>query len=187
MGQSSTEHYRVLPGRTDDERLLLDVESADPVYIARTDLPGIDVGNRVLAEVTFSETTPIIETVTVVTQTEFRFVRTTEPIFEAAKTCFESARASGEAMNARVTHGTDGNPNGVVYTFAEQPGSRDLFAEFRDGETPLEPLVGRTVESEVIDPPVSVWVIDPTDPFIVVYIVFQPDGILADTLQETYQ
>lgn len=178
--------FRVLPGRTDDERLLLDVESADPTYVDREALPDVAVGNRVDADLSFSEGEPIVESATVETETAFRFVRTHEPVFEAARNCFEAARAEGEAMNSRVTYGTDGDPNGVVYTFAEQPGSRDLFEEFRDGGKPLEPLVDRAARSEGADPPFSVWVLDPEEPFVLVYIVLDPDGILEETMRDTY-
>ena len=87
-------------------------------------------------------------------------------------------------MNAQVTQDTDGRPNGVVYTFAEQSGQRDLFAEFRDGEKPLEPLVSRTAESA--SPPFDVWVLEPQEPFVVVTIVFDPSGVFAETMVETY-
>ncbi|PSQ35543.1 hypothetical protein BRD11_02490, partial [Halobacteriales archaeon SW_12_69_24] len=98
----------------------------------------------------------------------------------------ERARADGEPMNSRVTYGTDNEPNGVVYTFADQPGSRDLLAEFRDGGKPLEPLVDRAARSEDVEPPFSVYVIEPEEPFLVVYIVLEPDGLLDETVADTY-
>jgi hypothetical protein len=179
--------FRVLPGRADDEWLLLDVHSADPFYVERSALPDVAVGNRVDADLSFDDDgDPIVDGATVDRETTFRFVRTEEPIFEAAQNCFEAARAEGEAMNARVTHNTDADPNGVVYTFADQPGSRDLFAEFRDGGKPLEPLVDRAAQPEAAAPPFSVWVIDSEEPFVLVYIVLDPDGRLEETMRETY-
>lgn len=178
--------FRVLPGRSDDEWLLLDVESADPVYLPRSSLESVtvSVGNRIDGDLTWHGEEPVLENVVVEEATEFRFYRTNEPIFEAATSCFETARASGDPMNARVTYDTDRNPNGVVYTFAAQPGSRDLFSEFENGTKPLEPLLARAAEDA--DPPFSVWVLDPDEPFIVVYIVLDPDGQLDRTMRDTY-
>jgi len=178
--------FRVLPGRTDDEWLLLEAKSADPTYIDRAALPDVAVGNRVDADLSFEDGEPVIESPVVESETTFRFVRTDEPVFEAAQNCFEAARAEGEAMNSRVTYSTDNEPNGVVYTFAEQPGSRDLFEEFRDGGKPLEPLVDRAAHPEDADPPFSVWVLDPEASFVLVYIVLDPDGILEETMRDAY-
>ena len=89
-------------------------------------------------------------------------------------------------MNSRVTYGTDNEPNGVVYTFAEQPGSRKLLEEFRDGGKPLDPLVARAAQPDEVDPPLSVFVIDPEEPFVVVYIVLEPGGLLDETVRDTY-
>ncbi|MFC7176561.1 DUF6663 family protein [Halosegnis marinus] len=143
MEQTTTGTYRVLPGRDDDEWLLLDVESGDPTYVPRGDAPDLAVGNRVRADLAWRDGDPRVESAAVTDATRFRFVRTTETMFEAATRCWEGAVESGSGMNSRVTYGTDGDPNGVVYTFAKQPGQRDLFEEFRDGVKPLEPLLVR--------------------------------------------
>ena len=193
MYPSTEGTYRVLPGRIDDEWLLLEVDSADPTYVPKPDErdgpnPGVDedleAGNRIEATLVWEDDEPRLEEVTVVERTRFRFRRTDEPIFEAATSCFEAARAEGAAMNSRVTYGTDTEPNGVVYCFAKQSGEQDLFAEFRDGIKPLEPLVARATES--IEPPLSVWILEPREPFVVVYIVFDPDGVLEETMVGTY-
>lgn len=184
MEQTTTGTFRVLPGRSDDEWLLLEPESGDPTYVAADSPVDLEVGNRVEATVRWRDGDPTLEDATVVTDTRFRFVRTGEPVFEAAQACFEEARSAGEAMNSRLTYSTDSEPNGVVYTFADQPGERDLFAEFRNGSKPLDPLVDRTTESA--DPPVSVWVLDPDEPFVLVYIVLEPDGLLDETMRDTY-
>ena len=178
--------FRVLPGRGDDEWLFLDVESTDPTYVPRELAPEAGVGNRVSATISWDGEAPVIDALTVETGTTFEFVETDEPIFEAAQECFERARADGESMNSRVTYGTDSEPNGVVYTFAEQPGSRELLAEFRDGAKPLEPLVARAAQPDEVEPPFSVFVIDPEEPFVVVYIVLEPDGLLDETVRDTY-
>jgi hypothetical protein len=178
--------FRVLPGRDDAEWLFLDVDSADPTYVPREAAPDVDAGNRVRATLSWDEGEPVVEDLALESATTVAFVETAEPIFEAAEECFERARAEGEPMNSRVTYGTDNEPNGVVYTFADQPGSRDLLAEFRDGGTPLEPLVDRAAHPEGVDPPFSVYVIDPEEPFLVVYIVLEPEGLLDETVADTY-
>ena len=178
--------FRVLPGRDDAEWLLLDVESTDPTYVPRKLAPGLAVGNRVRATISWDGEAPVVDALTVETETTFGFVETDEPIFEAARECFERARADGEAMNSRVTYSTDNEPNGVVYTFAEQPGSRELLGEFRDGGKPLDPLVARAARPDEVEPPLSVFVIDPEEPFVVVYIVLEPGGLLDETVRDTY-
>jgi hypothetical protein len=174
----------VLPGRTGEEVILLDVHSAEPVHVSRSSLPPLAVGNRISGSLSWTGEAPTLEDATIETDTRFRFCRTDEPIFEAARSCFDRARDAGEPMNSRVTHGTDSAPNGIVYTFAEQPGPRDLFAEFRDGNKPLDPLLDRAEEG--VDPPFSVWILDPDADFVAVYIVLDPDGLLAETMADTY-
>ena len=178
--------FRVLPGRNDEEWLLLDVDSADPTYVPSDSVPEVAVGNRVRVTLSWTDGEPVVEQFDVESATTVAFVETAEPIFEAAAECFERARADDEPMNSRVTFGTDQEPNGVVYTFADQPGSRDLLAEFRDGGKPLEPLVDRAAHPEGVDPPFSVYVIDPEEPFLVVYIVLEPGGLLDETVADTY-
>jgi len=174
---------RVYPGRTDDEWLLLDTETTDPTYVSELPLE-VAPGTLLSASIDWNGEEPTVEDATVVESTQFHFHRTDAPVFQAAQACFEEARRAGEAMNARVTNDTDGRPNGVVYTFADQPGQRDLFSEFRDGEKPLEPLLSRTAEAA--DPPYSVWVLDVPEPFVLITIVFDPDGLFAETMADTY-
>ncbi|MFP9192056.1 DUF6663 family protein [Natronosalvus vescus] len=176
--------FRVFPGRTDDEWLLLEVDTGDPTYVPAIDAE-LAVGNRIDAKIEWEDEQPRLGEWDVVDRTRFHFRRTDAPVFQAAQGCFEAAHRAGEAMNARVTRDTDGRPNGVVYTFADQPGQRDLFGEFRDGEKPLEPLIERAAESE--DPPFSVWVLDLSEPFVLVTIVLDPDGLFAETMAETYE
>jgi len=125
--------FRVLAGRTDDEWLLLDVNSADPAYVPRSSLPDAAVGNRVDGDLRFEGDEPTLLDARVDTETRFRFRRTDEPVFEAARTCFETARAADGA-----------------------------------------------------DPPFSVWVLDGDEPFLAVYIVLGPDGLLERTMRDTY-
>ena len=190
MTRSTEGPFRVLPGRRDGEALLVDVNSADPLYVAESSLSTpneaseLAVGNRIDADLSWAGEEPVLSDATVETDTRFRFRRTDEQLFEAARSCFEEARAEGAAMNSRVTYDTSRNPNGIVYTFAEQPGSRDLFAEFRDGTKPLDPLLDRAAEGA--EPPFSVWVLASDAPFLVVYIVLDPDGLLESTMADTY-
>lgn len=186
MNATTDGTFRVHPGRTDDELLLLEVESADPTYVPAESAPDLEVGNRVEVTLEWDDDEPAVAEWTRLEPTRFRFVRTEEPVFQAAQACFEEARKAGEPMNSRITYSTDNQANGVVYTFAAQPGQRDLFSEFRDGRKPLEPLVARVGDSESEEPPFSVWVLDVPEPFVLVYIVFDPDGLLEETMCETY-
>lgn len=186
MEQTTEGTFRVHPGRDDGEWLLLDVESGDPVYVPR-DGPAseFEPGSRVRAELAFADGDARVTDAAVVADTRLYFYRTDEELFEAARACWRAASEAGEPMASRVTHDTDSEPNGVVYTFAEQPGRQDLFAEFRDGAKPLEPLVERATEGAA--PPFEVFVLDHADhPFVVVYIALERDGLLARTVRETY-
>ena len=61
-----------------------------------------------------------------------------------------------------------------------------MLEEFRDGGKPLDPLVARAARPDEVEPPLSVFVIDPEEPFVVVYIVLEPDGLLDETVRDTY-
>lgn len=187
------ERYRVLDStRAADEFLLLDPETADPTYVAREGYEGtladrvaaVEAGNLVAAEIDWSGERPRFADCEVVERTRFAFARGVTNLFEAAVECWREAEYAGEAMNARLTRGTDGDVNGVCYVFADQPGSRDLFEEFRDGTKPLDPLLARV---EGADPPYELFVLDPADhPFVVAYIALDRGGLLARTVRETY-
>ncbi|WP_255169811.1 DUF6663 family protein [Natrononativus amylolyticus] len=187
MNPTTAGVFRVYPGRQEGEWLFLDVDSADPTYVPEALASDLESGNRVEATLEWDDGAPTGLEYAVVEATRFRFRRTDEPVFQAAQGCFEEARRAGEAMNARVTYSTDSDPNGVVYTFADQAGQRDLFAEFRDGGKPLEPLLARAADSEAAEPPFSVWVLDPQEPFVLVYIVLDPEGVLEETMADTYE
>lgn len=188
--------YRVLADPHErDHWLLFDVERGERASVAaenrddettESDLTervrSLNSGNRIVAALDWTTDPPRIEQLTVETRTHFQFIRTNELLFEAALDCWSAAQDAGEAMNAQVTRGTDSEPNGVVYTFADGPGA-DRFAEFREGRRPLDPLLNRI---QGVDPPYEVFVLDTGEPFVVVYIVFEPDGILAETVRNTY-
>lgn len=194
MEQTTTGIFRVLASTRDSaEWLLLDVENGDPTYVPAAGYDGeladavaaLEPGNRVRATLAWDDGTPRFADLVVETDTRVQFVRTTQPLFEAAKRCWNEAVETGAAMNSRVTRGTDGEPNGVVYVFAAQPGRRDLFEEFRDGVKPLEPLLDRALEGA--EPPLETFVLEhPEHPFVTVYVVLDPDGFLAETVRDTF-
>ncbi|SFR35844.1 DUF6663 family protein [Halogeometricum limi] len=225
MNLTTDGRYRVLGRPRDpDELLLVELDETDetaagatadadtdadadeafaPTYVDSTGYDGdlaatidaLEPGNVVDADLTWHDGDPRFTRVDVVAGTTFTFADGVTGVFEATKNAWMVAEAENEGMNARVTRGTDGDPNGALYVFAKQSGARDLFEEFRDGVTPLEPLVRRVDvgESDRIDVPPeteqprAVFVMRPLDePFLVVYIVFDRDGMLANTVRETY-
>ncbi|WP_121821778.1 DUF6663 family protein [Halostella salina] len=190
MQPTTSGTFRVLAGTRDAaEWVFLDVDTADPTYVPREAVDAGDdelrPGYRVDATVEWDDGEPQATSVDVLDRTLLEFVDGTDTVFEAAEETWRSARADGAAMNADVTYGTDGDANGVVYTFAEQPGEQDLFTEFRDGVRPLEPLLDRLAENE--DPPFEAFVIRPTDePFLIVTLAIEKGGLFADTVRDTY-
>jgi hypothetical protein len=186
--------FRVLRSpRNPDELLLLDIETQDPTYVSTTGYEGdlgetvaeIEPGNRVEATLSWDDGTPRFAEVDIETRTTVEFADGATGIFEAARDTWQEAAREGAAMNSRVTQSTDGETNGVVYTFAKQSGQRDLYEEFRDGITPLEPLIDRLAEGR--EPPFAAFVIRPADePFVLVALAIERDGILAETIRDTY-
>ncbi|WP_284012102.1 DUF6663 family protein [Halobaculum litoreum] len=123
---------------------------------------------------------------TVERESRYRFADGVEPMFEAARETWQEAAAAGEGMGSRVTRDTDGEPNGALYVFGEA-GARDLLGEFRSGTTPLEPLVDRVNDDLADGEPRSVFVLRPAEGgYVVVYIAFRADGVLARTVRDTY-
>lgn len=181
------------PVRAAEEWLLLDVGTADPTYVPATGYAGdlaetvaeLRPGNRITATLSWEAGTPRFAALAIETRTEIDFFDGATGIFEAGRET-AAARRSGEGMNSRVLRGTDGGEIGVVYTFATQPGARDLFAEFRDGVRPLEPLIERLGRDA--EPPYGISVIRPADePFVLVCLALDPDGLLAETIRDTYE
>lgn len=213
MDLTTTGRYRVLGRPRDpDELLLIDVdidadsgddaddaddEAFGPTYVAATGyddelgerVASLEAGNLVDARLAWADEEPRFESVEVVAETTFEYLDGVTGMFEAAKETWWAAESEGEAMNSRVTRDTDGEPNGALYVFAKQSGARDLFEEFKSGVTPLEPLVERANEGREpeTEQPRAVFVLRPADePFIVVYIAFRRDGVLARTVRDTY-
>ncbi|MFC7045372.1 DUF6663 family protein [Halobacteriaceae archaeon GCM10025711] len=195
MQQQTTGTYRVLASpRGREELLLIDVEDHDPTYVETggydddlaADVDGLLPGYRVRATLTWSEDgTPRFSDVEVTARTLLEFVDAASNLFEAALDTMQEARREDLGVNSRVTYGTDREPNGAVYTFAKQPGARDLFEEIQSGVLPLEPLVERLHEHD--DEPYELFVLRPYDhEFVVVYLVLDKGSVLADTVRDTY-
>ena len=127
--------------------------SYDPVRVPRTghgevdgSLAALSPGYLVRATLSRTSARPRVLDLTVRKRTLFEFADDVVGVFEAAESAWASATATGEAMAARVTRGTDGRPNGVLYVFADADGDR--LAEFRTGRRPLEPLLARVNDAE---------------------------------------
>ncbi|SDM00756.1 hypothetical protein SAMN04487949_0474 [Halogranum gelatinilyticum] len=197
MELTTSGRFRVLDSpRERPELLLIDLESLDPTYV-RTDgydsvlddiVAGLRPGFVVEATLAWTEEgTPRFSSLSVDERTRIEFVDDVTGLFEAARETWQNAEADNEGMNSRVTYDTDGAANGVLYVFAEQPGARDIFEEFKSGVLPLEPLIDRVNENRDDDDQREVFVMRPADdPFVVVYIVFAADGMLANTVRDTY-
>ncbi|WP_338727229.1 DUF6663 family protein [Haladaptatus sp. DJG-WS-42] len=179
--------FRVLEStREERELLLLDVDSYDPTYVTvDATVADLKPGYTIEATVEWEDGTPRVTDVSVLTETLFEFVDGATNIFEAAQDTWQEGESMGEGMNSTVTYSTDNEPNGVVYTFAKQAGERDIFSEFRDGITPLEPLVERLEQQTA--PPYEVFVLNPeVEQFVIVYLCLDKGGMLADTVRDTY-
>jgi hypothetical protein len=168
---------------------LLDRETFEVTAVPTADgdapVAALRPGNLVEAELDRSGVDPVVESVTVVRPTRYQFADGIDPVFEVAEDLWAEARLAGDGMDSQVTRNTDGEVNGVCYVFAEDDlGGR--FAEFRNGERPLDPLVDRINERD--EPaPRAVFVLRPPDQeFVIVVISLDPDGQFADTLRDTY-
>ncbi len=123
--------------------------SYDPLSVPRQGHGAVDdtlatllPGYLVEATLSWTDPEPRVEAVEVRKRTLFAFADDVVNLFETATATWREAAARGEAMASRVTRGTDGRPNGVLYTFADPEGV-DRLAEFRSGRRPLEPLLSR--------------------------------------------
>jgi hypothetical protein len=197
MELTTSGRFRVLDSpRERPELLLIDFESFDPTYV-RTDgyddgladaVERLRPGFVVEATLAWSDDgSARFASLAVERRTRIEFVDGITGVFEAARETWQTAEAEGEGMNSRVTYDTDGAANGVLYVFAKQSGARDLFEEFQSGVLPLEPLVQRVNDNRDDEGPREVFVMRPADePFVLVYIVFRAEGILAETVRDTY-
>lgn len=120
------------------------------------------------------------------TRTLFEFVDGTPDIFEQARETYEEGKLERMPIYSNVTYNTDGDPNGVIYTFAKQDHEKDIFAEFKNGQMTLEPMIEKLADGDA-DPPYEVFVIRPeSPPFLVVYLTLEKGGLLPNTIREEY-
>lgn len=156
-----------------EDELAERVASLEPGYVVDATLAWTDGSAR------FDE-------VEVIRESRFRFADGVEGMFEAAVETWEQIRAAGEAVGSITTRSNDGDPNGALYLFADAPGG-DAFADLRAGRLPVEPLIARVNESREDDDPREVFVLRPAaHKFVAVYVVFDRDGVLAQTVRDTY-
>ncbi|MFB6084874.1 MAG: DUF6663 family protein [Halorientalis sp.] len=187
--------YRVYGSDRDEGELsFVEQGTEQPTYVRteRYDEPLADAvadlrpGNLVEASLDWSREPAAITGLTVLTRTRLFVADGTPDIFERATETFQQARTEGMPIYPTQTFDTDGEPNGVLYVVAKQAGERDLFAEFRDGRKTIEPMLEK-IEDGGVEPPYEVFCIRPaTEPFFVVYIALEPDGLLAETLHDEY-
>lgn len=181
MQPTTSGTYRVL----DDphgEWLLVDRETTDVIAATGGDLAA---GNLIEATVEWDDGDARIAEATVSAATRLYFVREVTDLFEVARELCRDARAQDEGVLGETTYSTDNEPNGAVYVFAEQSGARDVWDELRTGAIPLEPLIDRL--GDFSPEPYELFVLDPVDePFVVVYLVPDPDSMLAETVRDTY-
>ncbi|MFW6320680.1 MAG: DUF6663 family protein [Halohasta sp.] len=207
MEPTTTGRFRLLDRRPDGTYLLVDLdeaiaavedddpeadlqpiavgppEDADLVEAARELQPGYTIN----ASVAWDGDEARLAEWSTTGRTRIQFADGVSGIFEAAQETWHDARMAGDAMNSRPTYSTDNEPNGVVYTFAKQRPPRDLFEEFRTGATPIEPLIQRVELEREDDHDRAVFVMNPVDEeFVLIYIVFRKDGMLAETVRDTY-
>jgi hypothetical protein len=187
-GLPTTEgRYRVLPATDDGEgRVLVSLADYEPTTVrADETTAGLEPGDVVAATVAWDEPGPRLVEATRLRRDRYSFVDGVTDLFEAARETFEESRRAGDGVGSRVTYTTDGEANGVVYTFADPP-DQDRFAEFREGRRPIEPLVERVNEGRG-DGSRAVFVLRPVAlDCVVVLVAFDPDGLLARTVADTY-
>ncbi len=181
MQPTTSGTYRVLSD-PHGEWLLVDRESTEPIAVTGGDL---EPGYLIEGTVEWDAGDARLVEFEVLSETRLWFVDGVTDLFEVARELCRDARMQDEGVLGETTYSTDGEPNGAVYAFAEQPGARDIWEEFRTGAMPLEPLIERLADVE--PEPYEVFVLRPVDePFVVVYLVPDPDSMLADTVEDTY-
>ena len=166
----------------------------DPLYATAEGYEGelaervasLEPGHVIDATLAWTDASARFVDVAVVRESRFRFADDVEGMFEAAVETWERIRAEGEAVGSITTRSNDGEPNGALYLFADAPGG-DAFADLRAGRLPVEPLVARVNESREDDGPREVFVLRPAaHDFVAVYVVFDREGVLAQTVRDTY-
>jgi len=206
MEPTTTGRFRVLDRRPDGRILLVDlaearkavegdhevdlqplaVEPADDTEIAES-VRELKPGYVVSASLAWDESKAHFVDYEIDERTWIQYADGVSGLFEVAQETWYDAQKAGDAMNARTTYSTGNEPNGVVYTFAKQQPPQDLFEEFRTGVQPIEPLVQRVEIERDDNEDRAVFVMNPVDAeFVLIYIVFRKDGMLAQTVRDTY-
>jgi len=206
MEPTTTGRFRVLDRRPDGRILLVDlaearkavegdhevdlqplaVEPADDAEIAES-VRELKPGYVVSASLAWDESKAHFVDYEIDERTWIQYADGVSGLFEVAQETWYDAQKAGDAMNARTTYSTGNEPNGVVYTFAKQQPPQDLFEEFRTGVQPIEPLVQRVEIERDDNEDRAVFVMNPVDAeFVLIYIVFRKDGMLAQTVRDTY-
>lgn len=196
MAATESGTYRVFESDRGGEELLL-VEKGDeePIYVQtsgyyeplQSTVQELEPGYLVDATLAWSgEGDPSFAELDIEARTLFEFVDGVPDIFEQAKETFEEGKREGMPIYSNVTYGTDSEANGVIYTFAKQGDEKDIFAEFQDGRMTLEPMIDKLGDGDE-EPPFEVFVIRPeSTQFLVVYLVLEKDGLLANTIRDEY-
>lgn len=212
--QPTTDRYRVHgerpddePGDAGDELVLIEVpdepvapddpgaaDAYEPIYVASDgyegdladDVAALEPGYVVEADLDWTDSTARFVSVDVVRETRLYVADDVEGMFEAATDAWQEARAAGEAMVSRTTRSSDGDPNGALYLFADGP-NQDTLAGMERGAIPIEPLIGRVNARRDDGEPRAVFLLRPAaHDFVAVYVVFDRDGVLAQTVKDTY-
>jgi hypothetical protein len=206
MEPTTTGRFRVLDRRPDGRLLLVDLDEAvaavedgegdlQPLAaippesdeeLAET-VRALQPGFVVTASLAWDEGEAEFVDCQIEERTWIQYADGVSGLFEVAQETWYDAQMAGDAMNSRPTYSTDNEANGVVYTFAKQEPPRDLFKEFRTGATPIEPLIQRVEAEREDDGDRAVFVMNPVDEeFVLIYIVFHKEGMLAQTVRDTY-
>ncbi len=142
-------------------------------------------GHVIEATLSWENSDAYLRETTVRRRSQFYFANDITGLFRAASTLWEETRTAGDHMGATATRSTDGDPNGALYVFAD-PTGRNLYAELGDGRVPIEPLIDRVNGRRGVSER-AVFVLQPAGgEFVVVYVVFDPEGVLAGTVRDTY-
>ncbi|GGM72672.1 hypothetical protein GCM10009017_23300 [Halarchaeum rubridurum] len=183
---TTTGTYRVRSRAADGRLRCVSLDDGEAVDVASAE--GLRPGYRFDGDLAWDDGTARVVDYEITDRTLFAYADGVANLFEAALDTWEDARRENSGVNARPTYDQSGEPNGAVYTFAEQAGERDVYAELRDGTAPLEPLIARFRDGEAgFDAPNEVFVLRPaTHGFVLVYLVAEKGGVLADTVRDTY-
>ena len=195
MTRTESGTYRVFESDRGESIRLVERGTEEPITVRadgyddslQSTVDGLRPGYLVAATLDWAgDDGPVFADLSVERTTLFVFVDGTPDIFDQAERTFQQRTRDREPIASDVTHGTDSEANGVVYTVAKQRGERDVFDSFRTGRMTIEPMLDK-LEDGGAEPPYEVFVIRPeTHPFVALYFTLQKDGLLANTLRDEY-